>query len=93
MTDQEVLEALGEHVNDDVLAQFAVLQMNYDVTNGSLAPGRHLFAPVQCPDGRWMAAEFSLEAFEDEDGGYWETTWHAVHGPVTLDELKALAAA
>lgn len=90
MTDDEVIAALEPHVAPEALEQFVSLQMNYEVTNGNLDTDRVLYAPVACPDGRFMAASFRLEPGEDEDGLFWETVWHQVQGPMTLDELKAL---
>lgn len=92
LSDGEVVEALAPHADPAALASFQLLQMRYEVTNGQLDPGRVLYAPVQCPGGMFMAASFTLEPDEAEEGS-WVTVWHAVHGPMTLDALKELASA
>lgn len=91
MTGDEVLEALRPHVSGDALGYFQMMQMEFEVTGGQLDPGRVLYTPVQCPDGRFMAVAFSLSAAEDEEGPYWETNWKSVSGPMPLAELKELA--
>ena len=91
LTDEEVLEAIAPYAGPAALADFQLFQMRYEVTNGQLAPGRMLYAPVKCPGGMFMAASFTLEEQDGEDG--WVTVWHAVHGPMTLDALKELAGA
>lgn len=87
MTDDEVVEALAPRVSPGALAEFRMLQMRFGVTNGKLAPGRVLYTPVPCPDGNFMAVSFTLAE------GSQVPSWEAVHGPMTLADLKALAGA
>lgn len=92
MTDAQVLAALAAHADPVALSSFQQLQMRYEVTNGTLPTDRVLYAPVACPDGKYMAASFTLEKDADDDGR-WATVWHAVQGPMTRQELQELASA
>ncbi len=88
LDEDTVLEILDEHCSPAAVANFELLQMKYEPVNGEVDPERLLIAPVQCQDGRFMAAVFTMEA-DPEDEGSWVTTWRALHGPMTMDELRA----
>lgn len=91
LDEEDVLVLLDEHCDAAAVSNFELLQMKYEPVNGDVDPERLLIAPVACPDGRFMGVVFTIAA-DPGNEGEWLTTWRAVRGPLTMDELKALDA-
>lgn len=83
MTDEEVLSALAVYGG----GQNMVMRLQ---PQGEHPGTRRFPMPVELADGSYMAVIFSFGQASDDAMEDWKPAWHAVEGPMTLEQLKEL---
>jgi hypothetical protein len=89
MTDEEVLAFLAAHG----VSGFP-FPVRAEPSDGQDHPGDRVFwYPVLLDDGRYLAIAWQFGQPDPDEAANWKVRWHAVHGPVTREELEELARA
>lgn len=89
LTEDQVLAALAAH---GVTAPPFPLRM--EPADGQPHPGGRVFwFPVILADGRYLGIAWSFGQPSDDAMESWKPVWHAVHGPMTREELEEIARA